>query len=172
MKELNDYVIPLLGLKSDVNDLNFEIGEAFWKALDYAEIEDGNALAKVKITRSGRDFLLKFDIKGSVMVSCDRCLELFSYPFKLKTELLVKLGTEAEELDDKVVVIDEADGVINISHYIYEFIMLSLPVRVVHKDGECNPEMLERISSFEHKYDEQSIEIDPRWDQLKKLMNK
>lgn len=172
MTELNDYVIPLLGLKSDVNDFEFEVREAFWKALDYAEINDGNALAKVKITRSSRDFLLKFDIKGSVMACCDRCLELFSHPIKLKTELLVKLGSETEELDDNVVVIDEAEGVINIAHYIYEYIMLNLPVRVVHKDDQCNPEMLERISSFEHKYNEKKDEIDPRWEQLKNLKNK
>ena len=171
MKELRQYEISLLGLKSDSSELDFEVRDAFWKALDYAEIEKGNVDVSVKVDRSGRDFLMVFKLKGSVQVNCDRCLAAVDVFVESETELLVKLGEETAELDDKVVVVDTSDGSINLAHYIYEFIVLSLPAKVVHEDESCDPEMLSYLVSHEPSDIKESEEIDPRWEQLKKLKN-
>lgn len=171
MKELRQYDISLLGLKSDSNDFKFEVREGVWKALDYTEIEKGDVDVEVVITKTGRDFMINFQIEGRVHVNCDRCLAPVELGVDTTSELLVKLGEEAAELDDKVVVIDASDGVINLAHYIYEFIALSLPLKIVHEEGECDPEMTNYLESHEPKEKEQSEEIDPRWEQLKKLKN-
>jgi uncharacterized metal-binding protein YceD (DUF177 family) len=47
---------------------------------------------------------------------------------------LIVLDFEAYELDVKM--------------NIYELISVSLPVRVVHEQGECNPEMLELLEKY------------------------
>ena len=54
------------------------------------------------------------------------------------------------------------------SEPLYEIYMLNYPIRVVHPEGECNEEM-ERV--LEDMTVEESDEIDPRWDELKKLIN-
>jgi uncharacterized metal-binding protein YceD (DUF177 family) len=55
----------------------------------------------------------------------------------------------------------------------YEYILLALPIQRVHpddKNGEstCDPGMLDKLK--EHIIIEEP-ETDPRWDELKKLMN-
>ena len=63
---------------------------------------------------------------------------------------------------------------IDIRHYVYESIMLSLPVQRVHPDNEkgrtqCNKEMLKLLKQHSNKKDKN--EIDPRWEALKKFNN-
>jgi len=60
---------------------------------------------------------------------------------------------------------------LDMAQYFYEYIHLALPLQRVHptdKKGQstCNPEMIRRL--IEHS---SSGETDPRWDELKKLMN-
>jgi uncharacterized protein len=62
---------------------------------------------------------------------------------------------------------------LDISHYIYEFVHLALPLKRTHpldKKGNstCDPVMLQKLS--EHVIDIEK-KADPRWDELKKLMN-
>ena len=58
-------------------------------------------------------------------------------------------------------------------HFVYESIMLALPIQVLHPDDEngnstCNPEILKIMN--EHSPDaKKEDEIDPRWEALKKL---
>jgi uncharacterized metal-binding protein YceD (DUF177 family) len=66
---------------------------------------------------------------------------------------------------------DEND--LDMKQYFYEYIVLALPIKRMHPDDStgkrtCDPEMLEKLR--EHIIGEEN-ETDPRWDELKKLMN-
>jgi uncharacterized metal-binding protein YceD (DUF177 family) len=58
--------------------------------------------------------------------------------------------------------ISPADDMVDLTQYIYESIVLSLPYSRVHEDGECNPEMLasfteiseEELAALEAKAEE------------------
>ena len=57
---------------------------------------------------------------------------------------------------------------IDIAPYLYEFIALGVPLRKVHPENECNPEVIERL----HPEIDESVEeneISSVWDKLKKL---
>jgi uncharacterized metal-binding protein YceD (DUF177 family) len=61
------------------------------------------------------------------------------------------------------------------AQYIYESIVLSVPLRRIHpgvKDGSLTEviEKLESLAPKENKESEQKNEIDPRWENLKKLL--
>ena len=66
---------------------------------------------------------------------------------------------------------------VNIQQYIYELIVLSIPLKRVHpgvEDGTLESDVLDKleelsINNNENKNDED--EIDPRWDKLKNLLN-
>jgi uncharacterized metal-binding protein YceD (DUF177 family) len=66
---------------------------------------------------------------------------------------------------------------VNVQQYIYELIVLSIPLKRVHpgvEDGTLDSEVLDKleelsINNNENKNDED--EIDPRWDKLKNLLN-
>ena len=62
---------------------------------------------------------------------------------------------------------------LDLKQYIYEYIHLALPIKRVHPDDKngkstCDPEMLKKLK--EHIVNNEN-ENDPRWDELKKLMN-
>ena len=96
----------------------------------------------------------------------------------------VKLGVEYSEEDD-IVVVPEEDGYINVAWFIYEFIALSIPMKHVHAPGKFNKEMVNKLSKhlrvvkdeedddFEDMVDveEEPREIDPRWSELKKILD-
>ena len=98
----------------------------------------------------------------------------------------VKLGDEYTEIDD-IVVVPEEDGYINVAWFIYEFIALSIPMKHVHAPGKCNKSMESKLNrhlrvsvdeedelsetSFETDADDEPREIDPRWNELKKILD-
>jgi uncharacterized metal-binding protein YceD (DUF177 family) len=66
---------------------------------------------------------------------------------------------------------------IDIAQYIYEMIVLSIPLRRVHpgvKDGSLSTEALTKLKELtikEQKKEKKEEEnIDPRWDKLKQLL--
>ncbi len=58
-----------------------------------------------------------------------------------KDELFVKLGEEYID-EGNVVVVPEKVGKIDVSQFIYEFIALSLPLKLVHEPGKCDEAMI------------------------------
>ena len=60
---------------------------------------------------------------------------------------------------------------INLSQQLYEMIVLSLPLKVVHpgiNDGTLKSKTLERLKDFQNRKIN-SKNTDPRWDKLKDL---
>jgi uncharacterized metal-binding protein YceD (DUF177 family) len=116
-------------------------------------------------------------LEGNAIVSCDRCLDDLSLPIETTGNLKIKLGEDFDD-DGEILIVPEEDGTVNVAWYIYEFIVLSLPLKKVHAPGKCNREMMSKLS--EHLIDEvaddsedsgmESGEIDPRWNELKKII--
>jgi uncharacterized metal-binding protein YceD (DUF177 family) len=91
-----------------------------------------------------------------------------------ENSLLVKFGKEREESDPEILTIAIDENALEMNQYFYEFIHLALPIRRVHpddRDGKstCDPDMLKKLE--EHIAVEKGSNKDPRWEELKKLMN-
>lgn len=84
-------------------------------------------------------------ITGHVVVPCDRCLEDCRIPIDFEGRLLVKFSDEPREYDGEVLWLLPGEDEVDLSQYIYESIVLSLPYQRVHPEGECDPEMLKRF---------------------------
>jgi uncharacterized metal-binding protein YceD (DUF177 family) len=165
------YVIPLSGLKEGRHTFNFEIGETFFAQFEGSEITKGDLAANIELDRHASHLDLRIRITGSVRISCDRCLGIFSHPVESENRLLVKLGSKWDDDDPDLLSIPADEHELDIKQYLYEFIYLSLPLQRVHPEDEngestCDPEMIKKIN--EHIVNK---ETDPRWDQLKKLRN-
>jgi uncharacterized metal-binding protein YceD (DUF177 family) len=119
--------------------------------------------------------MLEFDfiLKGSVIVTCDRCLDDLEVPVDFSSKLFVKFGDTTEEQTDEIIVLSHAEHELDISQYIYEFAHLSLPFKRVHPDKKgkstCNKEMLKKLDEYIIRNEQE--ETDPRWDDLKNLLN-
>jgi uncharacterized metal-binding protein YceD (DUF177 family) len=167
------FAIPISGLKDGRHSYDFEINKAFFDKFEESEIEEGSLTAVVEADKHSTHIDLSVRIEGNVNISCDRCLELFRQPVSCENRLLIKFGRVSDDSDPDIVTIPADENEFDLRQYFYECIILALPIQRVHpadKSGKsaCDPEMLKKLK--EHIADDEKIN-DPRWDELKKLMN-
>ena len=171
MCSLESYKIDLKGVKDETTRLDFDLNDDFFGALDGSQLEHGALHVSVSIRKMAGFFELLFHTEGSVVVTCDRCLDDMDQPIETDNKLMVKLGDTYSE-DDDTVTIDENEGMLDLSWFIYEFIMLDIPIKHVHAPGKCNSAMtqkLEELSGAVRSGEEEEEAIDPRWEKLKNL---
>ena len=167
------YSIPVCGLKEGRHSYDFEIDIEFFDLFEESEIREGTLKAVVEADKRSSHMDLNIRIIGTVMISCDRCLEIFSFPVQSENRLVVKFGRTHEETDTDIITIPADEYELDLKQYFYEYILLALPIQRIHpadRNGKstCDPEMLEKLKEHVVAEEEKS---DPRWDELKKLMN-
>jgi uncharacterized metal-binding protein YceD (DUF177 family) len=169
------YCIPISGLKEGHHLVDFEIDKEFFESFEESEIKEGNLKAYVEMEKRSTHLDLDIRISGTVMISCDRCLEEFPWPVECRNRLLVKIGKSISEDDPDILSITSDEHELDLMQHFYEYIYLALPIKRVHpndKNGKstCNPEMLKKLREL--LVDEEDDKTnDPRWDELRKLMN-
>ena len=174
MCSLEQFKIDLKGLTAEATTLDFDLDKDFFDALDQTEVEGGTLHVSLSIRKASGFFELLFHTVGTVDIVCDRCLDLMEQPIETDNRLTVKLGSTASE-DDDTVTVDENEGILDTSWYIYEFIALAIPIQHVHATGKCNPAMtkaLEELSADRSGDEESTKAVDPRWEALLQLKAK
>lgn len=180
MKHNREFEIAWQGLKPGVHTFQYELTDRFIAAQEQTDTDfrDLDAQVTLRFDKKNNFFLCHFDIDGSVTVACDRCGEDFKMRLWDEFDLVIKLtGTdEAEEIDDDadVVFIPRNETVIDISGWLYEFVMLSIPLQRIHPekaDGApgCNPETLKLLNKLSEPGEEPKNDI---WKGLEALKNK
>lgn len=176
MKDLREFRIPFIGLKKGVHYFDYEITQEFFSFFEASPVHESEVNILLRFEKKEDFFILKFDIGGSVMVSCDRCLETISMPFE--TDYTVYVKYENERLEDEqneegtdIIFLASHETEIDVSQLIYEFFHLSMPMRKNCEDFQltnppCNQDVLEYLNNDQK---ENSEEIDPRWEALKNL---
>jgi len=172
MNVLKEYHISFSGLKDGEHSFDFQIGKEFFLAFKEDKIIDSNIHLNLLLHKQESMLQWDFSIKGQVEVACDRCTELFWYPIELNELFIVKFGPETKEESENILVLNENEHEIHLEQYIYEFISLSLPMKLIHPEDEhgnsdCNIDFLDSYTN-EPKVETDDI-IDPRWAALKKL---
>ena len=140
------YSIAYKGLKTGHHDFEFAMDGDLFRAFENADIKDGKLTAKVGMERMESQLDLQIEIDGTVCVACDRCLEDFDLPIHYEGGLIVRFSNEPAEYDGEVMWLLPAEDRVDLTQYLYESVVLSLPYSRVHPDGECNPEMLKRFN--------------------------
>ena len=163
--------IDLKGLKEEETSLEFNLDDAFFEALDAAEVRKGSLHVSVSIRKATGFFEFLFHTAGTITIPCDRCLDDMEQSVDSDNRLIVKLGSGNSEEDD-IIVVDEDEGVLDMAWFIYEFVVLAIPIRHVHAPGKCNPAMtkaLEELSADRSSDEESDQPTDPRWEKLREL---
>ena len=173
MGRFDKYNVDLKGMKAASLELAFGLDNAFFADIDGEEFQKGTVEAVVTVTK-GRDvFDFSFALKGKVVVPCDRCLDDLEIEVETENTLCVKLGEDYAD-EGEIVVIPEHEGCINIAWYLYEFIVLALPMKRVHAPGKCNHEMTGKLKKHSADADDadngnDEQQVDPRWAGLKDI---
>jgi uncharacterized metal-binding protein YceD (DUF177 family) len=171
MCSLKNFKIDLKGLKEGSTTMNFNLDDDYFKAIEASEVSKGDVNVDLSISRTNDFFNLDFHSEGMIHVPCDICLDDMEQPINTDNRLVVKFGEEYSEEDD-LVTVDENEGIIDVAWFIYEFIVLNIPIKHVHAPGKCNPamiKMLEEHSATRSSDGDEEDAIDPRWSELEKL---
>lgn len=140
------YSIAYKGLKNGLHEVDFDVDGALFKAYESKEIKDGRCKVHVAIDKSDTQLILDVAIDGHVVCECDRCLEDCTIPVHFDGRLTVFVSDHQGEYDGDNMWVSPDEEDIDLMQYIYESIVLSLPYRRVHPDGECDPDMMARFT--------------------------
>ena len=173
----NDFIIQFGGLKEEVHNFVFEINKEFFDLIEYSELSNSSIKLNFELNKMSTMLVFKFDVKGSIELTCDRCLDEFSHILDFTETLFIKFGEEYQEVESDIIFLERGTNEIDILELIYQFIIVNLPIRNIHPDdadgnSTCNPKMLELIegSNQEDELEQEEV-LDSRWNELKKLKN-
>lgn len=176
MKQLNEFLIPFIGLKLGKHQFEYQVNNTFFADFGFDEFEDTSVKVAVVLEKKSTFMELIFKHKGSVNVPCDMTGEFFDLPIKGKINLVVQFGEQFNNDNEELLILPHGEHQIDIKQYIYEMIVLSVPLKKVHpgiKDGTLKTPVLDKLKELSVKdqnQGKQEEKNDPRWDKLKKLL--
>jgi uncharacterized metal-binding protein YceD (DUF177 family) len=157
MAKFSAYEVNLKSFSGKEQTYEYLLENAYFANIDSEEIRKGKVQVNVTVCRKGSLFELNFYLHGAVKIPCDRCLDEVELPVESRNKLMVKFGKEFSEESDEVVIIPEEEGAINVAWFLYEFIVLSLPMKHVHAPGKCNREMASQLRNHTAPSDEEEV---------------
>ncbi|MGV7106296.1 YceD family protein [Flavobacterium sp. U410] len=174
MKNFKEYLIPFTGLKLGKHQFDYQLDNSFFEHFDYNEFDAADVKVNIVLEKKSTMLELAFKHKGEVTVPCDLTGEIFNLPIKGKLNLIVKFGDEFNDENEELLILPHGEFQVDVSQYIYEMIVLSVPVKRIHpgvKDGTLGSETLQKLEELAPKEEKkEKEEIDPRWENLKKLL--
>ncbi len=182
VKEQNQYSIDIYGLDNKSYEFDYELGPAFFEEMPQDLVQKGHFGVHLVLDKSSTMIHLRFKIRGTVELLCDRSLEPFDEPVDTEGVIILKFGDHDEELTEEIFIINRNTTRINVAGYIFEFIALSLPMKKIHPDlreqssedtdDDTNETLVYSSAEAAPENDEEEKsedKMDPRWEALKKL---
>lgn len=160
--------ISLKQLENNVSEFSYQLDDAFYQGLDQQDIKGGLVQAKVVIKKVVDAYDITLIQEGTIWIECQRCLDNMPWRIATQDHLVVKYGDDPTEETDELVVLSEQD-MLDVGWFLFEFAALTIPICPTHQEGECNPEMEAKLQQYAPG--EKPDTIDPRWEQLKSLIN-
>jgi len=176
MKELKTYIIQFVGLKLGEHHFDYHIADTFFDHFEYDEFNSVDVNIDLKLLKKTTLLELYFTASGFVNVNCDITNEPYDQPINYTFKLVVKFGSEYNDENEDILIVPHGEYEINVAQYIYELIVLAIPAKRVHpgvEDGTLDSDILkklEELSPAKDKKTKSSDDIDPRWNNLKKLL--
>ena len=177
MSRRREFEIAYVGLKPGVHEFNYTIDDKFFEAFQQQDFRNCRANVKLFLDKKSSFMLLKFEIGGTLEVSCDRCNN--NLPLELWDEfiLTIKMVEEPELMnsqddDPDVYYISRGESHIDIANWVYEFINLSIPMQKAcgfeKMDGPyCNASVMDMLKKLEPE--EPQLKENPIWKGLEKF---
>ena len=174
MMQHKEFIIPFSGLKQGKHEFEYTIENKFFESFEYDEFNGADIKLDVTLNKMSTMMELEMKARGTVNVNCDLTSEPYDQKIKADLELVVKFGDEYNNDNDEILIIPHSEYQINIAQYVYEMLVLSVPLKKVHPgvlDGTLKSEVLDKLEELQPKDTKENKEdIDPRWDALKKLL--
>ena len=136
MSEPSHYLIDLSRLPIGTHQFDLQLDNDFFSSVEKTEILSGNVAATVTLNLREDDYSLTIALKGSVFVTCDRCLDPVSVDIQDEQEIWS--DDEEEITNDQSPITNHQ---LDLSWLVYELVSINIPLVHCHPTGGCNPQM-------------------------------
>ncbi len=160
-KRLRKYDIKLFDLDEGANRFDYRLEQDFFDGFGTMEFEKAGIDATVNITKHGQLMEVDLHTRGHVELLDDRTAEPYMQPLSGSIRTVLRFGPEYNDDNDDLILIPFDTPVFNVAQLLYESVLLSIPMK--HLDPQRPYE--------EEDTENEPAHIDPRWMELKKLLN-
>jgi len=170
MDTLKDYNIQFVGLKLGKHSFTYHIDNTFFDEFQYDDFQSIRCEVEVEVIKKATLIEFHFKAEGLATLLCDTSNEPFEQTISNSLKIIVKFGEFFNDEDEVILILPHAEYQVNIAQYIYETIVLALPIKRIHpglKDGTLQSEVLDKLKELQIK---ENNRTDPRWDKLNELL--
>lgn len=126
MPNQEQYIVEISKLGVGNYPFDFELDSSYFSSIEKSELIGGEIQVHADLSLYADRFCLALQARGTVQVTCDRCLD--------PMDLSVDVQDEDMEVEDGAKVLD-------LAWLAYELIVVHLPLVHCHPEGGCNPQM-------------------------------
>ncbi|MFB0903575.1 MAG: DUF177 domain-containing protein [Nonlabens sp.] len=172
--ELKAFILSFAGLKQGKHQFKYEVDNTFFENFEFEEFNSSSIVIDAQLDKRNTIMDLLLKATGSVNVNCDVTNEPFDLAVDTSMDLVIKFGDAFNDDNEELLILSHGDYEFNISQYVYEMLVLSMPQKRVHpgvEDGSLESDVLDKLEELSVSSPEENSnkEIDPRWEALKKL---
>lgn len=181
MGNRREYDIAFVGLKPGAHEFNYQVDDKFFANFKETDFNKCDASVKLTLEKHSSFMMLKFEIGGSVNVICDRCGNTLPIDLWDEFNLVIKqvdnpIEMNETEEDPDVFYISRTESHIHLADWIYEFVMLSIPMQRMCKEDEiggpqCNKEVLAMLKKMNSEIVDHNHPLQKGLEQFKKNNN-
>ena len=178
MGNRREYDIAFVGLKPGFHEFDYQVDDKFFANYSEADFDNCDASVKLTLEKNTSFLMLKFEVGGTVSVICDRCGNKLPIDLWDEFNLVIKQVDNPEEMNDSeedpdVFYISRTESHIHIADWIYEFVMLSIPMQRMCNEEEmggpqCNKEILAMLKKMKSAVVENNHPLEKGLEQFKK----
>lgn len=137
----------------------FRLDNDFFSERGGFELYGGNITIHLQGVRTREVYEVSFRLSGEVDTVCTRCENALRYPIEGEFHAVIKLGAEDGGDGDEEIVVSRDNPTLSLDDLFYSFVVLSIPLRRVHQDGECDKDIEAYLSQQSETVHPNSFEI-------------
>ncbi len=177
MDRLVSYSLPIKGLNTGTHEFIFHVDGEFFAHFEHSPVKTADIELVLVLDKRPGIMTMEFDFSGTIDTECDRCLAPIHLPVADSQVVMVKYSEEEGQEDADVIFIHPETPALDVSEYVYEFIILSIPMIKTYDCQEENPpvcdqEMLLLLEQGIEPPQVEEKEENPVWEKLKDLYRK
>jgi len=144
------YTIPMKGLSVGRHHFEMELDDRLMQLFDCTDVREVRVQASLEVERGSAGAVVAVGLKGVVTVDCDRCLEDLALPIACDASVEIRFITgytpeQKQEYDGEVMWLGQGEAEADLATFLYESVILALPYRRVHPEGQCNELMMNKF---------------------------
>ena len=177
MNDKRAYEIAFVGLKEGEHSFDYELEESFFVERGAIVSEEIKAKVKLVLDKHTGFLMLKFTTDGNCKLLCDRCGNELEVNLWDEFNMVVKIVENPEEMneseeDPDIFYIARNESHFDVSSWLYEFVLLSIPPQNICKNDEngqalCNKEVIEKLETMNKEVERENT----LWKGLEKFKN-